>query len=169
MCVRFEFSFLKSGCHLARLQNDDRYVRAESFNSSKFWEGCFSCIITSVWSWLGWSWFSIAAFVLLLNYKFIWFHHNHFTVALNHVHLTYANSAIYVCWKIISLFFFMQHSLKYKPDPFLLGFNQRNSNLFQHYRKSQQHWALWRECSTRKTTCAVRCGLFKLFSRLILS
>lgn len=76
-----------------------------SFNSGGFWEGCFSCM-ASVWSWLGWSWFSIAGFVLLLNYKFIWFHHYHFTVALIHVHLTYANSTISVCWKIISFFFF---------------------------------------------------------------
>lgn len=34
MCVRFEFSILKSGCHLARWPNNDRYVCAESFNSS---------------------------------------------------------------------------------------------------------------------------------------
>lgn len=134
----------------------------QSFNSGWFWEGCFSCI-PSVWSWLGCWWFSVTAFVLLLNYKFIWFHHYRFTVTLIHVHLTYANSTVSVCWKIISLFFLflVQHSLKYKPDPFLLGFNQRNSNLFQECRKSWQHWASWRECSARKTTCAVLCGLLK--------
>jgi len=34
MCVIFEFSILKFGCHLARLRNNDRYVHAESFNSN---------------------------------------------------------------------------------------------------------------------------------------
>lgn len=81
----------------------------QSFNSGWFREGCFRCI-PSVWSWLRCWWFSVAAFVLLLNYKFIWFYHYRFTVTLIHVHLTYANSTVSVCWNIISLFFFFYFS-----------------------------------------------------------